>query len=351
MFKNNSISGKLLSINLYLLLIICSISKLYGAKITYELSGGRFGDNLISYCHCKWLCLTHNIPLIYKPFQYSDQLAMHYLEKYITTVDANKKILLKKNLEINIDSNSVYSVPYFGEDITEHRKNKHWVYFKVDWDNTEFKQYIKKTIKPINLELLKINLPKDCINIAVHVRQGGGYDQPLSNSNIKSDYYVDVDFPLKFPPLSFYIEQIKKISEIFQHSKLYIYIFTDDSNPEALVSKIKEGLQDYHNMIFDFRIKYNKHNKNVIEDFFAMTQFDCLIRSQSNFSFMAAKISDYKVEIFPTDYITTKNQLIINKIKIAPKDKPTFEIETNLIINIPKKVSQQNKKAYYKKKK
>ena len=52
----------------------------YTSAVTYDFSGGRFGDNLVSYCHAKWISYKYNIPLLYKPFDYSDQLMMDVLE-------------------------------------------------------------------------------------------------------------------------------------------------------------------------------------------------------------------------------------------------------------------------------
>ena len=42
--------------------------------ITYELSDGRFGDNLLSYLHAKWISHEKKIPLLYKPFTFSNEL-------------------------------------------------------------------------------------------------------------------------------------------------------------------------------------------------------------------------------------------------------------------------------------
>ncbi|HEV7737800.1 MAG TPA: hypothetical protein VGO47_10580, partial [Chlamydiales bacterium] len=39
--------------------------------ITYEFSGGRFGDNLLAYFHAKWVSYKYNIPFFYKEFPYS----------------------------------------------------------------------------------------------------------------------------------------------------------------------------------------------------------------------------------------------------------------------------------------
>src|SRR5665213_983093 len=58
---------------------ICLVSYSYAHEekaVTYEFSGGRLGDNLLSYLHAKWISYRHQIPLLYKPFKYSDKLML-----------------------------------------------------------------------------------------------------------------------------------------------------------------------------------------------------------------------------------------------------------------------------------
>lgn len=290
---------------------------LTGAVITYELSGGRFGDNLLAYCHAKWLSYKYKIPIFYKPFEFSDQLVFHNVEFQMKFNNINK-IHLTNKLDINANDSCIYSVPYFSEVKDEHKINPQWIYFKVDWNDPDFKKHIKNMIYPINLKMDYLKLPKDRTSVAVHIRTGGGYDQLSTNSNDTFNDYINFVFPLKFPPISFYIEQIKKISELLDNIPLYVYIFTDDANPQLLIEKISQEIQ-YKNIFFDFRKQGNAHNKNVLEDFFALTKFDCLIRGQSNFSLMASKISDYKIEISPIDYYRENNKPVINNIEINIK--------------------------------
>jgi len=48
-------------------------------------------------------------------------------------------------------------------------------------------------------------------------------------------------------------------------------------------------------MRFDYRVDLNDEFINVLNDFFSLTLFDCLIRADSNFSGIAAKITDYNM--------------------------------------------------------
>ena len=162
-------------------LIFSHILLFADAFITYDFSGGRFGDNVLAYLHAKWISYKYKIPLIYRPFAYSDQLNMHLNEKVANIDSFRKHYLSKQDPEPNINSNCLFVVPYFSEVEFEHRLpwNKNWLYFKVDWANPEFKKIIQSLVSPINQKLLDVPLPQDAITVAVHVRKGGGFDNAL----------------------------------------------------------------------------------------------------------------------------------------------------------------------------
>src|SRR5438105_15457461 len=52
--------------------------------ITWQANGGRFGDNLLSYARAKWLSYKYNIPVLYQPFPYADELLLHENEALYT---------------------------------------------------------------------------------------------------------------------------------------------------------------------------------------------------------------------------------------------------------------------------
>jgi hypothetical protein len=141
-----------------------------------------------------------------------------------------------------------------------------------------------KPKKPLNLP----SLPTDRLTIGVHVRTGGGYD---TQANIDH-------FSLKIPRLEYYEEQLKAVCEKFKNYPIYIHIATDDSNPKALAERLKKFV-DHPDFVIGFRESGNRHNSNVLEDFFLLTKFDVLIRSASLFSFAASILSDYLMEVYP----------------------------------------------------
>lgn len=282
------------------------------SAVTYTFSGGRFGDNLLAYSRAKYIACLYDIPLLYIPFPYSDHLMMHNHEISLTQEKINqfKKVVNYKDVKgiIDPEADLLYVVPFFPESVYERNCPRNPYLFDVDWDQTQFKKELQRMIQPIKaLNLLP--LPSDMVTIAVHVRIGTGFDiLPWQN-------YADMTKgqPLKWPPLSFYIEGLQKISALFPDQKIYAYIFTDHDKPCEIKDYFVKAFCN-NQIIFDCREVNNKHNANVLEDFFSLTQFDCLIRPDSNFSVMAEKIADYKVLIAPWHASQQDGQVIIDEI-------------------------------------
>lgn len=298
----------------YWLIILCVsnfiCNSLFADDVTYLMSGGRFGDNLVAYVHAKWVAYKHGLTFRYRPFPYSDQLVLHKKEllldkktKYI------KVVTLKNSNDLNKVDNSIsnilYQVPYYPECKAEYQqfKKDYPFYYEVDWNDIKFLDEIRRLIKPVQ-DLPHCALPTDRICVALHLRKGGGYDeQSLSDGgSIKHGQSLpgDVAFPLKFPPDTFYIERLKSVSAFFHHAPLYVYIFTDDQNPSCLATKYQD-LCSLSNVIFDYRKTKNTWKNNVLEDFFSMMYFDVLIRSESSFSLIASRLARHQLTVFPLE--------------------------------------------------
>ena len=206
---------------LFFVLSFCSLFATDFA-VTYEFSSGRFGDNLLSYLHAKWFSFQRNIPLIYRPFFYSSDLVLDDLETSYgisATKPAARHFIVRGPIH-SISLPILYVCPYFPEDKWELEHDKNWFYFEVDWKHPEFRKIARQMIAP-KRPLPLIIPPSDTINIALHVRQGGGYDHAK----------IHLEVPLKLPPLSFYIEGLLKIVDLFPNRLLYCYLFTDAVHP------------------------------------------------------------------------------------------------------------------------
>lgn len=299
-----------------------------GAAVTYEFSGGRFGDNILAYLHALWISHQYKIPLLYKPFKYSEQLCLHTAHEHFEAVKKNKKIkvLSRNDMAIDPQANIIYEVPYFSQVLLERHLpwNRHWIDLDINWLNPEFHEKARNYVKPINAELFHIDLPHDALSIAVHVRKGSKFDGPLlgENRGKKDDEaYADINVPLKFPPEYYYVDQLKTISKLCNNQKMYVFIFTDYEDIPALVARLQGELQDYANIEFDYRkaTADNCFDSYVLEDFFAMIQFDYFIGGQSNFSIIASKIAQYKIQILPIQHHWSGNVSIIDAVETIIK--------------------------------
>lgn len=255
------------------------------SAVTYGFSGGRLGDNLLSYLHARWIAYRDHIPFVFKSFSMADEFALA-LEPPPSGSITFREI---PSMEI----------PFFPEPTDQSPNNP----FLVDWDDPGFRNAIGKWLAPTKPHSL-LALPSDRITVCVHVRRGGKVDPP---SIYKS-------FPLKFPPDYYFIEQIRRISELFQGKPLYVFLMTDDLNPKAIAERYKKAVS-LSNIEWDYR---KTPPKNILDDFFSIPLFDCLIRGDSNFSVVASKLGEFAIEIAPTKaHCSKKNgKLHIDGIEI-----------------------------------
>ncbi len=293
--------------------------------VTYEFSNGRFGDNLISYIHGRWIAYKYGIELLYRPFPYSDQLQLHKMHNQFDDLQINtynevvrfpRDCGYQSILNIKTSGNILYIVPYFPHckaDINRHN----YFHFDIDWSDRAFLDILRKEIAPI-APLPQLNLPKDRFTLAVHVRVGSAKDKIFQVRSPKSKF-ADKRHPLKFPPDEFFVSQIKKISELLNDEPMYVYIFTDSSDPKALLENYRVSINK-SNITYGCREKGNHHEQNVLEDFFAFLQFDCLIRGESNFAIIPDLIGKHKIVAYPLNYQWDVNKLEITEVETTIRD-------------------------------
>ncbi len=283
--------------------------------ITYNIYGGRFGDNLLAYMHAKWFSLQYDIPLLYRPFHYSKDLALERYDKRLENW-VEKKFLhhltLKKGEDIDnlikrdLFQSTLYMIPYFPECLSELEKENEYPYFTVDWEDPYFLEVMKKMIAP-KKRIKTVNLPQDRLSIALHIRTGDGFDSEE----------VKAFFPLKFPPLSFFIWQLVDLCHFFEEQPLYVHIFSDAFDIKAITSEIKSRV-NHRNIEFGCREDGNDWQHNVLEDFFSLTKFDISIHGSSNFAFCAAILAHHQLEIIPK--IPRASDFLMDRISIKGKN-------------------------------
>lgn len=271
------------------------VSPLYPAKVTYNFSGGRFGDALVSYLHAKWISYKHHIPLLYRPFEGSEYLNMDLLEEQFIPFPKNL-IFLGKIPESKIDPFSpfVYVCSFFPEDPVEKKQfippncRDTFYFFEVDWKDLEFRKEVLRMTSP-KQELSLFYPQGEGIHTAMHIREGGGFDPSIFHKTL----------PLKFPPIEFYAGALLDMLEQFQGKTIQCRIFTDARHPEELVQQIQKCLP-IDAPIFFYYEKSNDFKTHILEDFFSLFLYDVLIRPCSNFSLVPSLIHDYMMVYTPS---------------------------------------------------
>jgi hypothetical protein len=276
-----------------ILLLLSTASFSYPkAGITYVV-GTRLGDQLIHYCIAKDLALKHNLTFYYRPFKYSDELKLSEDAPLLTEQSFSKHTVIEIGHELpnTIDENSniLYVVGFKHWQVSSY--DKQWYGINADSD---FRQLLKKLIAPRHV-LSTLYIDHTAVTVAMHVRVGEGYD----STELVASYYE------KFPKEDFYIAAIKKIKHLFPGAPLYIYIFTDSYNPQALRKKYESLFREYRDIRFEARLEKQvaPWDQHVLEDLFKMAQFDCLIRPKSAYSVIAQVIGSHKIILYPTGEI------------------------------------------------
>jgi hypothetical protein len=281
-----------------------SSSEACNSAITWEPNGGRFGDNLLSYSRAKWLSYQFNIPVLYLPFKYSDQLMLHeqelmYTPEQMEQFDDIVRIPSIKRYQLLSDNNTLY-ISHWNADVT------------IDWFDQPFIEDLKKNIYP-RQPLEKVIIPENCLSVAVHVRNGGGFVVDTQQEKERC--------PLRFVPDEFFIEQIERIMNMFPDQNIYVHIFTDHLEPIVLKRKFEKAINNPR-VAFGCREQDNFHSANVLEDFFSMMDFDCLIRPGSHYSRFVQRLGNNKVVIYPESFKTINGKKIINVINIKKRKNP-----------------------------
>ena len=282
------------------LAILASVAELPATgAVAYKLNKGRFGDNLLTLSHAAWFAYLLDLPLVYTPFDYSDQLKLDEDTDLLRECPPLPKLTLHTPADYHRFyaqlakqgqlQDSLIEVPFYPDTAyLFERNNNHPQFTQIDWNNPDFKKRLQQWITPKN-PLPKLQLPQDKCTVALHYRTGEVYDKKKWKTQ----------FPLKWPPDQYYIDALNHLKAI-QNKPLYVYIFTDSPNPLSAKGKFEcyfrsQGIE------FACRTE-GSPQENVLEDFFAFDGFDCLIRPESYFSFMAARLFDYKMVFSPAHF-------------------------------------------------
>lgn len=292
------------ALSTYCLLFLMFFSTYNSCKnaITYRLSKGRFGDQIIAYAKAKYLAKKYDLQFLYKSFAHSSLLTLDTQEPF-TLAQFQRTFLDQAPIlpTTNLATKSKKTILFIAQlDTKKDEIQTLDSVYDCMLTDSDFAQEIKQMLTP-QVAIHKLDLPQDKITVALHVRKGSGLDRPIVSMqryNIadyinrpertidKSNLYLlcaDERYPHKFPPDQFYIESLKLLCDLVDNRPMYVYLFTDYANPQELVDLYTQEV-NRSNIIFACHTVTQQKNMRMIDDYYNMAQFDCLIRSASNFS-------------------------------------------------------------------
>lgn len=321
--------------------------------ITCRQEGGRLGDDVYAYVFAKWLSYKYDIHFYATPFNNSDAFAINTTDSLLSEEIKNTftNIINIQNEDELIQSLRTCTKPTLftigfgtGPDYASFLvENFQWpdLYTNMFYRITKhhaFAAYLKKSLV-INDDLVsnKICLPQDKITVAVHIRKGSGNDldlrsiqyndecEQIINHKIRREGPLrgsDTIWPLKFPPEQYYVDQIIKLSNLLSNVPLFVYVFTDDKDPNKIVKRLKKRVT-LPNITFSCRqgdvSNVHCNQKALMEDIWNMAQFDCLIKTQSSLSMISQLIGNTKIIIYPRDS-KTRAEPALNQLMLTITD-------------------------------
>lgn len=309
--------------------------------ISFEPWQGRLGDQLWNICKSLLLADKYKLPFICKPFSQMDQFAISQtVSENTETPTRIKKVSNESDIEKLKDKDVLF--------LTNFYTKPHDLLYNYCLEHKTFQQKLRAHFAPSSSTPPMLTLPTDIITVALHIRKGSKFDTQLSSVQEYLDQReiiqytkskqqlpvhskecktassaMDRRYPLKFPPNQYYIDAIHKLSELYNHQPLYIHLFTDHYNPEALLKKIKQAV-NRDTITWATRSNRQKQETTILDDFFAMTHFKCLIRGDSSFSKVVQLLGNFQTIIYPINGVWMHDKLLIDSVGIIFHEKTVF---------------------------
>ncbi len=268
----------------------------------------RTGDRIAAYLRARIVADSAGMPLYYQPFKGSEIFAFHQLETnrgpkyYRTVVHLNTPKQMRSLTDVDKTQSVLYLVPFapFTRELERESAVCQFPRYQPDWT-----QHQNRLSKLLHVESEKLELPRDAYTIALHIRDGGDYDDNITKTL----------HPLKLPSLNFYIGELIRVIEMKkqegQHA-FFVHIFTDATHPENIRDQIRSKVQlENAQVAFSYTpleratLRYDAGN---------MHQFKCMIRADSNLSGPIVAASGTELDILPSGFDIRKNEIMISEV-------------------------------------
>jgi hypothetical protein len=318
--------------------------------LTFVHNCGRLGDVLLDYTKNFYIAQKYGLDLyIHDGIPYLQEFVLSEKTPRLNIEDTalragrlpsaptfNRLVTINNDAHISQhDPNTLYKTEcYFTVDGISDFNQFHRHMFKCSIEQPSFGNEVAELLAP--KKTFAFQLPTDVITVAMHMRKGGGYDKPLSselyrpinptqgNGKRTCRYaYVDRNEPYKFPPEQYYLDQLIFLHTILDGQPLYVHLFTDDQNPQDIAARIQAKLQQANitNVFINYRKNINRHDMNIIEDIYAISKFDYLIKSESHYPWIAQMIGKHKAIFSPISFVWRGDFLDFNVTEIAIPDR------------------------------
>ncbi len=268
----------------------------------------RTGDRTVAYLRARVVADETGIPLCYSPFKGSEIFAFHQLERntaskyYRDIVYLNTPEQIQGLRDADRTQSILYLVPFapFNRDLQRETADCSFPKYQPNW--TQHQDRVKQLLQ---VESEKFNLPDAAYTIALHIRDGGDYD----DSNTKTLH------PLKLPSLNFYIGELIRVIKMKKQEgqrNFFVHIFTDAIHPENIRDQIDSQVRvGGAEIIFS----YTPRDQATLQyDAGNMHQFKCMIRADSNLSGPIIAGSNTEIDIFPSGFDTRKKEVVISEV-------------------------------------
>ncbi len=172
---------------------------------------GRTGDKLMQFTKALWVAYKHNLPFISSPFKYSDKMLINFSDNAQSKTIAHTLpiVSVRKSADLKPKQHALFQISYYFQD-TAWGKPLEVTTWHGLFNNKDFLALLRRHVAP-SFFIPAIDIPKDRVAVAVHVRKGGGIDHPLYSdhlNNIKRGF-ADQIWPIKFPP-----DKLKRMAEM-----------------------------------------------------------------------------------------------------------------------------------------
>jgi hypothetical protein len=274
-----------------------------GSAIDYHLDAvveryGRLGDRNVAYLNTKFLAEKFELPVRFRPFKGCEMFQFSKDETLVEPRYFKKIVYIKNAAEIEslkfVDKteSTLYLLPFFPYSRGFAGEAGGYIDHVTEWGSFRNRvDRLLQVIKPYN----SVTIPEDSYSIALHIRDGGNYD----------DEKTKTMFPLKLPPMEFYLGELKSLLEsdlIPSNKPVFIHIFTDALNPKNVCDQVEKSLSSLTPGERTVTLSYNE-NATLVDDIANMMNFECVIRSDSNLSGpIAGGSKKVKLDIFPTRF-------------------------------------------------